>query len=163
MKGSFQPTRPGFSASNAGLRASSQAVRRSTDRGSSTGRHLLQSVKTAAVQREEYGPIGLELSKDADLVQWLQQQLVAQQGPLCTATVPASSRTSKGWNVEPLAISTPPQEPAAASPSAHRNSSKPVPFLKAKTLPMVEMAVGGWKVHWRPCKQIAPLHQLHVQ
>lgn len=140
MKGSFQPTRPGFSgASNAGLRGgASTAVRRSQDRGSSsTSRHLSHTVKVPAQQRDDYGPIGLELSKDADMVHWLQQQLTRQQGPL-RHNVGASRPARKGWRVEPLAASTPPQAAAQLQASS--------PLLKAKTLPMVQLVVGAWKV-----------------
>ena len=155
MKGSFQPTRSGFSgASNAGLRGSaSTAVRRSQDRGSTTSRQLSHTVKAAAQQREDYEPFGLELSKDADMVQWLQQQLSHQQGPLRHSSVGAASRPArKGWRVEPLAASTPPQ--AAADVQVQG------PLLKAKTLPMVQLAVGGWKV--RLCsKQRADLAMSH--
>ena len=145
MKGSFQPTRPGFSASNAGLRASSQAVRRSADRGTTTSRHLSQTARVAAIQREEYGPIGLELSKDADMVQWLQQQLAAQQGPL-SAAAPAASRTcSRGWNVEPLAVSTPPQKAAIATATA----SSPRHTCKVAAVAESQDSANGAACNWR--------------
>ena len=153
MKGFSQPTRPGFSASNAGLRASSTAVRRSQDRGSATSRHQQPSVKAAAAQREELGPIGLELSKDECMVQWMQERLSAFQGPLKQSAVPVTTHPLiKGWNLEPLASATPPQKAGTAAASAvlPKRSPKAGPLLKAKTLPMVELAVGGWKVCGSP-------------